>query len=163
MIPPKSQIYLGNSLPIREWDLAASREQRHYSIHASRGLNGIDGQISTFLGLCSNHHPNWGIIGDLTALYDLAGPWILSQLPDITAKLVIINNGGGKIFSRMYEDPDIQNQHQLHFEPLAKLWGIHYEQWKEIPKSTATSASQIIEIIPDNDATERFWKRLAAL
>ncbi len=80
LIPKGSNIYLGNSLPIREWDLAACDEDRQFKVTASRGVNGIDGQISTFLGLCEPHASNWAILGDLTALYDMAGPWILSQL-----------------------------------------------------------------------------------
>ncbi len=75
-----SQVFVGNSLPIREWDFAATFEPRGLEVFASRGLNGIDGQISAFLGMCLDDRPNWAILGDLTALYDLAGPWISRQL-----------------------------------------------------------------------------------
>src|SRR5205085_2808281 len=62
-----SRVYLGNSLPIREWDLAATREQRGYEIGANRGANGIDGQLATFFGWCKPDAHNGAIIGDLTA------------------------------------------------------------------------------------------------
>src|SRR5258708_4185793 len=57
-IPANARVYLGNSLPIREWDLAATREPRGFIIEANRGANGIDGQLSTFLGQCDPARPN---------------------------------------------------------------------------------------------------------
>ena len=80
-MPERARVFLGNSLPIREWDLAATAVPRGLSVAASRGLNGIDGQLSTFLGYAERQAPNWALLGDLTALYDLeAAPWIISQL-----------------------------------------------------------------------------------
>ena len=55
------EIFIGNSLPIREWDLAASHGTGHPLLNAQRGANGIDGQLSNFFGgLDANRH-NWGI------------------------------------------------------------------------------------------------------
>ena len=91
-------MYLGNSMPIREWDRSATYEDRGYEIQASRGLNGIDGQISTFLGLAQTGRSNWAILGDLTTLYDLAAPWFLSQMETRDITLVVMNNRGGRVF-----------------------------------------------------------------
>lgn len=118
-IPNGSHIYLGNSSPIREWDLAATFDPRDFTINASRGLNGIDGQISQFLGLSSPDTDNWAVLGDLTTLYDMAGPWVLKDLPDLPVTMVTVNNGGGQIFSRMFSDKAFINSHQMTFEPLA--------------------------------------------
>ena len=160
-ISDQAHVYLGNSLPIREWDMAASFDQRGFVVKASRGLSGIDGQLSTFLGTCIPYAENWGIFGDLTALYDMSAPWILSQLHHIQAHFVIINNGGGKIFDRMYSDIEMQNCHQLNFEPLARMWGIPYERWESVPERIGHPAGvQMIEIIPDHGATKRFWGSL---
>lgn len=162
LIPKNSLVYLGNSLPIREWDMAALREDRNITLFANKGMNGIDGQLSTFLGTCSDLTNNWGVFGDLTALYDMAGPWILSQLEGIHANIVIINNSGGKIFERMYADVEMQNCHHLNFEPLAKMWGLSYEKWEFIPDRLAErGGSRLIEIVPDNVATKRFWDQMA--
>lgn len=160
-----SMVYLGNSLPIREWDLAAVREDKEWEIFASRGLNGIDGQISTFLGLCQSGKENWCIIGDLTALYDMAGPWILKQLQGININLVVINNGGGQIFSRMFPKyKEFLNEHTLDFEHLAKFWGIEYEKWMEVPDGIPSPRnSRLIEIVPDPAATASFWAKYAKL
>lgn len=159
-IPKGSHIYLGNSLPIREWDLAATFDSREYEMTASRGVNGIDGQISTFLGLCRTDVPNWLIIGDLTALYDFAGPWILNQLPDVQVNIVIVNNGGGKIFHRLFNHPLLENQHHLSFKALAEMWELDYVKSKAVPGKLEAHRNRLIELIPNNAATDRFWAKL---
>jgi len=159
-----ARIYLGNSLPIREWDLASTWENQEFEVWASRGLNGIDGQVSTFLGFAQAGMANWGVIGDLTALYDLPGPWILSQLQGVQANLVVVNNEGGKIFSRIFGPKEFQNQHQLRFKAWADLWGLKYEQWMEIPHVIPDAVeNRLIEVLPSEEATSRFWRKYEAL
>jgi 2-succinyl-5-enolpyruvyl-6-hydroxy-3-cyclohexene-1-carboxylate synthase len=157
-----SQVYLGNSLPIREWDLGATSEFRDYEIWGSRGVNGIDGQVSTFFGFSKENQENWAVLGDLTALYDLAGPFIVSPSVQrgrtLKASLVVVNNGGGKIFSKVFPESEFQNNHQVHFEGWAKLWNLSYECWSQIPEKQEWSGTRIVELIPDEQASERFWK-----
>lgn len=162
-IPKGSHVYLGNSLPIREWDLAACQEDRKLEITASRGVNGIDGQIATFLGLCRSETQNWAILGDLTALYDMAGCWGLSLIEAAEISIVIINNGGGKIFERMFPHPEMLNQHGLSFEPLARMWGLPYQCLKDGINGVCSESRQLIEIIPDHLATQRFWSKLTSI
>lgn len=165
LIPEGARLFLGNSLPVREWDLAATLTPKNLEMAASRGLNGIDGQVSTFLGFSEDNCENWALVGDLTAMYDMAAPWILGQRPDLSAHLVIINNGGGKIFERMFSNPALQNQHTLHFEPLARFWGLDYARWEEVPTSLPADFARrtLTEIVPDDDATHRFWAAYDAL
>jgi 2-succinyl-5-enolpyruvyl-6-hydroxy-3-cyclohexene-1-carboxylate synthase len=163
-IPKQSQVYLGNSLPIREWDLAAVAKAQGFEIWASRGLNGIDGQVSTFLGFARPDTDNWAILGDLTALYDLPGPWILSQMKDISITIGIINNGGGKIFSRMFSQKEFQNQHPVRFKAWADLWGLEFESWDRVPQGMSTHPGhRMIEMVPQEEATQRFWKKYQEL
>lgn len=123
-IPEGSLVYLGNSLPIRHWDAVAG--MRRFEVFASRGLNGIDGQIATFLGLCRPDRENWAVIGDLTALYDLAAPWIIPQLEAKKIAICVVNNGGGQIFKKMFASEAFLHTHNLSFEPIAKFWGLEY-------------------------------------
>lgn len=156
-IPFGAQVYLGNSLPIREWDIAATLKSRHLLMRASRGLNGIDGQISTFLGLCHPEQSNWAILGDLTTLYDMAGPWGLRHLPETKMTLVVINNSGGQIFAKLHPHNDFINNHQMNFEPLASFWEMDYACWTQIPDTIPDGGHRLIEIVPDEMATRRFW------
>jgi 2-succinyl-5-enolpyruvyl-6-hydroxy-3-cyclohexene-1-carboxylate synthase len=158
-----SMVYIGNSLPIREWDLSASRQpSQNFAVQANRGVNGIDGQLSTFLGLASHAKENWCLIGDLTALYDLTGPWALQFHPESKIRIIVLNNGGGKIFSRIFGNPLFENRHQIGFAAWAKMWNLSYEQWHEVPEPAAFADTanrvQIIELIPNAAASERFWQ-----
>ena len=131
-LPHNSRIYLGNSLPIREWDFAATRENRGYEIGANRGANGIDGQLSTFFGWCKKDANNVAIVGDLTALYDLNAPWIAPQL-DAKFRIIIINNGGGRIFERVpslrkLDKKLIINEHAIRFDNWASMFGIEIDE-----------------------------------
>ncbi|HEX7679515.1 MAG TPA: thiamine pyrophosphate-binding protein [Thermoanaerobaculia bacterium] len=157
-IPANARVYLGNSLPIREWDLAAVREPRGFTIEANRGANGIDGQLSTFFGQCDPSRPNVCVVGDLTAIYDSNAPWIIQQLDaGIDFRIAIINNGGGRIFSRAPSlrrlDPTmrermIENSHTLRFDHWAAMWSIE---------------DRVTELRPDADSTHRAWERYDAL
>jgi len=142
-LPDNARIYLGNSLPVREWDLAATREKRGFEYEANRGANGIDGQLSTFFGWCAPHAMNVAIVGDLTALYDLNAPWIVPQL-DATFRIVVINNRGGRIFERVATADRrlVINEHALHFDKWGEMFGI-----------------DVTELRPDNEASRRVWAR----
>lgn len=158
-IPINAFIFLGNSLPIREWDQAATFTSRGLQILASRGLSGIDGQTSTFFGAADPQQENWCILGDLTTLHDLSAPWILRQMETMRLNIVVINNGGGRIFARILKDEENQNLHHLSFKPFAELWGMHYERWETVPPYSPSTKPRLIEIVPDYAATQRYWER----
>jgi 2-succinyl-5-enolpyruvyl-6-hydroxy-3-cyclohexene-1-carboxylate synthase len=157
-IPANARLYLGNSLPIREWDLAATREPRGIVIEANRGANGIDGQLSTFFGQCDPSRANVCLIGDLTAIYDGNAPWIVPQLDaGLDFRIVIINNGGGRIFGRVASlraldeatrERMIENVHAIRFDHWAAMWGIE---------------GRVTELRPDAPASRRVWERYDAL
>ncbi|MFV1994564.1 MAG: 2-succinyl-5-enolpyruvyl-6-hydroxy-3-cyclohexene-1-carboxylic-acid synthase, partial [Verrucomicrobiales bacterium] len=48
VIPADAEIFLGNSLSIREWNLAAGSRERNGKCLANRGANGIDGELASF-------------------------------------------------------------------------------------------------------------------
>lgn len=149
--PANSLVYLGNSMPIRNWDLTATGS---HEVQASRGMNGIDGQIACFFGLCKKTQENFAIMGDLTALYDFAAGWFSPEAPH---SLFIINNRGGRIFSRRFKSEVFQHPHDLDFEHFAKFWNMPYQLWTNVPKTPEFGG--LIEVTPDPLATARFWKK----
>jgi 2-succinyl-5-enolpyruvyl-6-hydroxy-3-cyclohexene-1-carboxylate synthase len=163
LVPPRALVYLGNSLPVREWDLAAGREPRGWDVVASRGANGIDGQLSTFLGFCRPGREHWALVGDLTALYDLAAPWMLRGLDAGPVRIVVVNNGGGQIFARLSPHAVLRNEHTLAFGEWARMWGLPYHRWTTVPDSAPGEPRSVIELVPDRDATRRFWDAYDAL
>jgi 2-succinyl-5-enolpyruvyl-6-hydroxy-3-cyclohexene-1-carboxylate synthase len=166
-------VYLGNSLPIRFWDSFSQFEPNRRQIDANRGANGIDGQLSTFLGMCTKCRTNWAILGDLTALYDCVAPSVLSQIDaSIGFNLVIVNNFGGRIFEALpgFEenfqgkpaaDAFIQ-PHDFEFEHFAKMWRMSYQLCANITDYSASTHNQrqLIELRPCPQQTREFAKAL---
>lgn len=153
-------LYLGNSLPIREWDLASSYKTQYSAVYANRGANGIDGQISTFLGWSKKFEKNWCVVGDLTALYDLSAPWILNQLSTAQRNILVINNKGGQIFKRVFKKDIFLNSHNLNFLHWANMWNMQYHHWPDIPEEFNFSDRNIIELNPDAKQSELFWNEI---
>jgi len=164
--------FFGNSLSIREAQLVAGNELAG-RIHASRGANGIDGQLSTFIGSAVGAAEAWGVFGDLTTLYDFSAPWMLDQVDAATAwRFVVINNGGGKIFSRLpylealsdAEDALLVNDtSNVDFGDWARLWKMQHVVVKvpeDFDQIDATDSRVLVEIRPDAAASEAFWRTL---
>ncbi len=159
-------IFLGNSLPVREWDTAASTEFCPRRIAASRGANGIDGQISTFFGWAVKGPMNWSLFGDLTALYDLSAPWICSQMETKDLRIGIMNNSGGRIFERIFRKDIFINSHDIEFSHWAKMWGWDYVLWSEPQQMTRDLPQKcVIEMKPNLEQTanllndwDLYWK-----
>jgi 2-succinyl-5-enolpyruvyl-6-hydroxy-3-cyclohexene-1-carboxylate synthase len=163
----QQNIYVGNSLPIRELDLISglvAPEECAYKVSANRGANGIDGQISSFLGLSEEKIENWALVGDLTALYDLSSLWVSPLLKDKTLRIVIINNRGGQIFKNIFKKEIFVNSHDIQFSHWAKMWNWNYQEWKKIPEKTQFSEKHLmIELLPDVEQTDLFWRDYQSL
>jgi len=162
IMSPAATVYLGNSLPIREWELAATRAVPR-PVRTSRGVNGIDGQISTFLGGAAPGSEQWAILGDLTALYDLQGLWGGAYRRSSRLRLAVMNNGGGRIFTPMFGRPIFENRHHLSFDQWAAMFGWRYERWERIGEAPADPAPVVIEIVPDEEESARFTEGLRGL
>lgn len=168
VIHENDRVFIGNSLPIREWDLAASRKTPHSIIETQRGANGIDGQISNFLGGADKFRHNWGIFGDLTFLYGSTGLWALKFLEEFSITFIIIQNYGGQIFSRINkmqksftEDPTlkniISNPHNINLKGLCETWGLEYKTGTDFNSDIRSSKKQLIEIVVDEVQTKNFY------
>ena len=169
LVDSGSTVFLGNSLPIREWNLAAAPPEPGTRFFANRGANGIDGLVSTWLGLGAEVADSWLIVGDLSTLYDLSAPWILPQLAPARRRIVVINNGGGKIFSRVAwlknAGPEarqvMENSHALSFAPWAQMWGMSYRlitDLAQLQEADGVSGCTVWEVRPDEGQTAAFWQ-----
>lgn len=165
-----SSMYLGNSMPIREWNLFAQHQRPVSLVRANRGANGIDGQLSTWLGSTARDENAWALVGDLTALYDLAAPFILEQCETKGRVLAVINNGGGKIFQRLPRLEQMQagardlmvNPHEISLEGWAAMWGMRYFRsatLDDLDQFEPEGSMILWEVIPDNSQTADFWQR----
>jgi 2-succinyl-5-enolpyruvyl-6-hydroxy-3-cyclohexene-1-carboxylate synthase len=163
-----SSVYLGNSLPIREWNLFAQLERPVTDVRANRGANGIDGQTSTWLGCTADREGAWAMIGDLTALYDLAAPFVLDQVERKGRVLAVINNHGGRIFERLPRLADMSpraaecftNPQSADLSAWAKLWGMRHlriANADDFDGLDQDGETILLEVLPNEGQTKAFW------
>ena len=110
------------------------------------------------------------VFGDLTALYDLAAPYLLGQVESEERVLVVMNNDGGRIFDHL---PRLQQMsetarnwitapHGRTLENWAKMWGLHYLPIKVREDcdglESLEKGTTLVEVIPSKGQTEDFWE-----
>ncbi|MGH3568019.1 MAG: 2-succinyl-5-enolpyruvyl-6-hydroxy-3-cyclohexene-1-carboxylic-acid synthase [Pseudonocardia sp.] len=98
-LPDGAQLMLGSSNPVRDVALAAV-PRAGVTVLANRGVAGIDGTVSTAVGAALVHPgPAYALLGDLTLLHDTTGLIIGPDEPAPDLTIVVLNDGGGGIFS----------------------------------------------------------------
>ena len=128
-IPEAAALFIGNSLAIRQFDTHSGYAARAIHCYGNRGASGIDGNISTALGLAEIHGRVIALLGDLTCQHDLGG-LALAQGRD--AVIVAVNNGGGGIFAHLPQAalPEFEQgwrtPQQISFAHAAVTFGLGY-------------------------------------
>ena len=89
-------LFVSSSMPIRDLEWYAPALPAPPRVHANRGVNGIDGIVSTALGIAAAGTRTVALLGDLAFLHDVSGLVNLSEQP---CQFVVLDNGGGGIFS----------------------------------------------------------------
>jgi 2-succinyl-5-enolpyruvyl-6-hydroxy-3-cyclohexene-1-carboxylate synthase len=100
-MPAGGVLALGNSLPIREAEMFVPASTRGLTVWTQRGANGIDGLVSGAAGAAAAAgRPATLLVGDVSFAHDLSG---LAAAREAGAPLtvVVLNNGGGRIFDRL--------------------------------------------------------------
>lgn len=179
-LPFDARLFAGNSLSVRHVD-ALLQAGHTIEMFGSRGVSGIDGNVSTVMGIAAadTQQPVVGLIGDITMLHDMNGLLPMKRLQNAT--IVVVNNDGGGIFHRLPIagiDPPFTDlfltPHGLRFEHAAKLHGLRYACVENREQLHAVLAkqwladndapAQLIEVITDSraDAAERtkMFKRI---
>ena len=95
---PGTRLVVSSSMPIRDVEWYGPVEQRA-QVLSNRGANGIDGVLSTAVGVgVADPGPVAVLLGDLAFLYD-AGALLWAGARDLSLTVVVVDNGGGGIFS----------------------------------------------------------------
>ncbi len=151
LLPQNSVLFVGNSLPIRNFDQFGRGDNRQIHAYGMRGASGIDGNVSVALGLGAGHgdNPLCAIIGDITAYHDMNGLLAVRRC-GVPMTLVVINNDGGGIFHRLpiaQFDPEFTDYfltpHGLTFAPVAQLYGLDYANPQSAGEFEAVFADSI--------------------
>ena len=155
------ELFIGNSMPIRDVDMFSLTSSKKIHIYSNRGASGIDGIISSALGMCnnSNNKNSLLLIGDVSFYHDMNG--LLASKYGANLTIVVINNSGGGIFSFLpIANSGLENFQQywttdtdLKINKVADLYNCKYyfaENLNEVKKSIRESFKykgvQIIEV-----------------
>ena len=128
-LPANTAVFVGNSLAIRQLDSHSGSADKPLLFHGNRGASGIDGNISTAMGIAAVHGRVVALLGDLTCQHDLGG-LALAQGRD--AVIVAVNNGGGGIFDHLPQAalPEFaqawRTPQRISFENAALTFGLAY-------------------------------------
>ena len=100
LLPIGTPLYLANSMPVRDVEYFWGADHRRLPVYFNRGANGIDGTLSTALGVAHGNRPSVLLTGDLALLHDSNG-FLLRPKFRGSLTIVLINNDGGGIFQHL--------------------------------------------------------------
>ncbi|MBJ6365952.1 2-succinyl-5-enolpyruvyl-6-hydroxy-3-cyclohexene-1-carboxylic-acid synthase [Staphylococcus hominis] len=140
-------LFVSNSMPIRDVDNLLFDSE--VEVYANRGANGIDGVISTALGMAVHKRVTL-LIGDLAFYHDMNG-LLMAKLNDIHINVVILNNDGGGIFSYLPQKTAAEQYFErlfgtptgLNFEYTAMLYDFSFKRLDNITDFSQVSFSNM--------------------
>ena len=131
--------FIGNSLPIRSLDYFTNNISKKITVLANRGASGIDGIVSTAMGVASKNKNNTLLlVGDLSFYHDMNG-LITANRYKINITIIVENNNGGGIFKKLNLDENNENFEEfwktpinLKISKIADLYNYNYFEAKNI-------------------------------
>ena len=170
-IPEDGQIFVANSMTIRDFDYFWFSGESKAVLYGNRGVNGIDGTISTALGLAANGRPTYLVTGDLSLFHDLNG-LAVAKTHNLNLTIILHNNDGGGIFEYLPQkgtkhfDYLFSTSQGLDYSGAAKLYGCGYTKISSpnelsfvLAKIGQESGVHIIEIPTNREYSRELHKK----
>ena len=174
-LPPDTTLFVGNSLAIRHVDQFGYPQEKPLRLFANRGASGIDGNVSTGLGIAAaSNRPTVLLVGDITFYHDSNGLLALRQFGLDNATILLINNNGGGIFRRLpvaQIEPPFEElfltPHDLDFAPLSAMYKLDYHLVQDLTsfrsvldKTISTNSASIIEVRTASQEDDRIHRSI---
>ena len=167
-LPSGSALYVASSRPIRDLE-AFAKPRSGVEVFANRGLAGIDGNLSTAIGIASKRDCTYAVVGDLAFLHDLSA---LVNQEAIKLKILVINNDGGGIFSTLPQagvngfETIFGTPHGRDIYEIAKSFGIQTTEIEDLKSlKNFMSPPKKFEVgilqMPDRESNAKLIKDLA--
>ncbi len=168
-LPEKTPVFIANSMPVRDGEYFWPPNDRKLSPRFNRGANGIDGTLSTALGVAHGGRPAVLLTGDLALLHDTNG-FLLRPKFRGSLTVVLINNRGGGIFQHLpvaQFDPPFEDYfatpQEADFGRLCAAYGVEHTKvgdWETLIALLATlpaTGLRVLEVCTDRkrDAATR--------
>lgn len=172
-LPPHTPLFIANSTPIRDMEWFWQRNNLFIQPYVNRGANGIDGTLSTALGMAHGAQSSVLLTGDLALLHDTNGFLHTTHLRGHLT-IILINNQGGGIFELLpiaRFDPPFETYfatpQPIEFAPLCQSYGVDYhaitswEKLLQVLNPLPKQGVRVLEVKTDRKA-DATW-RLANL
>ncbi len=174
-LPDGANLVLGNSLPVRHVDQFAPALSREIRVFGNRGASGIDGLVSTALGVAAADpaRPTVLLIGDVSFYHDLNGLLAVRAHGLDNATMVVLHNDGGGIFRRLpiaAHEPPFRElflaPHGLDFEPVARMYGLEFVRIHDGPSldralgRALEGPATVLQVVTDGTQDEQRRRRL---
>ena len=175
LLPKNSQLVVANSMSIRDMDYFWAGNRHGATIYGNRGVNGIDGTVSTALGIATNGVPTVLLTGDLTFFHDLNGLAVAKTHP-LNLTIIVHNNDGGGIFEYLPQkgtphfDYLFSTAQGLDYSGLATLYGIDFvrvanndELKNALQNYVGTAGVHVIEIPTSKERSRELHKKYTTI
>jgi 2-succinyl-5-enolpyruvyl-6-hydroxy-3-cyclohexene-1-carboxylate synthase len=169
-LPEKTPLFIANSMPIRYMEYFWQPNNRKIIPYFSRGTNGIEGTLSTALGIAYDNQSTVILTGDLALLHDTNG-FLIKQKFTGHLTIILVNNNGGGIFE-MLPIADFGNNFEeyfatpqnIDFEQLCAVYGVEYkliDNWQhftQLIRNLPATGIRLLEI-QTNRKKDAQWLR----
>ncbi|MEG4532835.1 2-succinyl-5-enolpyruvyl-6-hydroxy-3-cyclohexene-1-carboxylic-acid synthase [Microcoleus sp. D2_18a_D3] len=170
ILPPGTPIFIANSMPVRDVEFFWKPNHLEIKPFVNRGANGIDGTLSTALGVSHRNQSSIMLTGDLTLLHDTNGFLIKNKFVGHLT-IILINNNGGGIFEMLpvakfdppFEEFFATPQH-INFAQLCATYGVEHEiidDWEQFKQKLSflpSSGIRVLELQTDRRADAK-WRQ----
>ncbi|MDF2387980.1 2-succinyl-5-enolpyruvyl-6-hydroxy-3-cyclohexene-1-carboxylic-acid synthase [Nostoc ellipsosporum NOK] len=169
-LPPGTPLFIANSMPVRDVEFFWKPNNLGVRSYFNRGANGIDGTLSTALGIAHRHQSSVMLTGDLALLHDTNGFLIRNKFVGHLTILLINNNGGG-IFEMLpiakFEPPFEEffgTPQDIDFAQLCATYNVQHElitSWEQLQQKLnplPTKGIRVLEL-QTNRKLDAKWRQ----